>query len=128
MALPKKHGGLGFQDIQLFNEALIAKQIWKLVAEPDKLVSKVLKSKYYPNSDLFEAQQNQNCSWLWSCWLSVLGKCSRWMRKEIRDGKNTAVWDTHWIIDRVGLPVELNAGIDRNIKWVRDLMNEDGNA
>ena len=48
MAAKRSKGGLGFKDLQLFNKALLAKQVWKLITQPNLLVSKVLKEKYYP--------------------------------------------------------------------------------
>jgi hypothetical protein len=39
---------LGFRDISAFNEALLAKQGWRLMTNPDSLISKVLKAKYFP--------------------------------------------------------------------------------
>uniref|UniRef100_A0A803NS66 RNase H type-1 domain-containing protein n=1 Tax=Cannabis sativa TaxID=3483 RepID=A0A803NS66_CANSA len=39
----KEQGGLGFRDLGLFNQALLAKQIWRCVRYPNSLCSKVLK-------------------------------------------------------------------------------------
>lgn len=38
----KKQGGLSFRDLSLFNEALLARQGWRLTTNEDSLISKVL--------------------------------------------------------------------------------------
>jgi hypothetical protein len=48
MGLPKASGGLGYRDLECFNMALLAKQGWRLLQEPDTLVAKVIREKYYP--------------------------------------------------------------------------------
>jgi hypothetical protein len=39
MGLNKDSGGLGFQDLENFNEALLTKQGWRLVQNPTSLVA-----------------------------------------------------------------------------------------
>lgn len=45
----KAKGGLGFRKIHEYNLALLAKQSWKLVVEPNYLSSQVLKSTILPS-------------------------------------------------------------------------------
>nr|XP_027062915.1 uncharacterized protein LOC113689326 [Coffea arabica] len=72
MAAKRSKGGLGFKDLQLFNKALLAKQVWKLITQPNLLVSKVLKEKYYPKLSVFNSKVPQNASWIWR---SLSGGC-----------------------------------------------------
>ncbi|KAL3500939.1 hypothetical protein ACH5RR_035388 [Cinchona calisaya] len=48
----KREGGLGFRDIQCFNLALLVKQVWRIITKQNHLVSKVLKSKYFPSESI----------------------------------------------------------------------------
>ncbi|KAL5818680.1 hypothetical protein ACOSQ4_022522 [Xanthoceras sorbifolium] len=52
----KTKDGLGFRDLSLFNQALLAKQGWRLIHHPDSLASRVMKHLYYLNSSLLAAK------------------------------------------------------------------------
>ena len=49
--------GMGFQEMEAFNEALLAKQLWRIMKDETSLVARILKAKYYPNCHLLEASQ-----------------------------------------------------------------------
>jgi hypothetical protein len=44
--MPKGKGGMGFRDLQSFNLSLLAKQVWRLLREPDSLCARVLRAHY----------------------------------------------------------------------------------
>jgi hypothetical protein len=41
-------GGMGFRDFHSFNLAMLAKQAWRLITNPESLCVQVLHAKYYP--------------------------------------------------------------------------------
>ncbi|KAL9688142.1 hypothetical protein QQ045_032557 [Rhodiola kirilowii] len=63
--MEKQLGGLGFRRLNLMNVAMLAKQGWRILTEPSLLVSKIFKSKYFPNSDLFNAVMGARPSYAW---------------------------------------------------------------
>jgi hypothetical protein len=48
MCFPKKEGGVGFRDFHSFNLAMLAKQVSRIIDDPDSLCAKVLRAKYFP--------------------------------------------------------------------------------
>ncbi|XP_071932952.1 uncharacterized protein [Coffea arabica] len=61
----KGKGGMGFRDLEAFNLALLAKQIWRIVINPNLLVSKVLKARYMKEEGWLGQQPSNNASWCW---------------------------------------------------------------
>ena len=47
---PKKMGGMGFRDLQKFNEALLAKQVWRLINNTSSLFYRVLRQSFSPTA------------------------------------------------------------------------------
>lgn len=47
---PKSVGGMGFRDIRPFNLALLAKQGWRLLTNPNSVLFKMYKARYFQES------------------------------------------------------------------------------
>ncbi|CAM8887258.1 unnamed protein product [Rhodiola kirilowii] len=90
-------GGLGFRKLELMNLAMLAKQGWRIMMEPDLLVSKVFKAKYFPNSNIFYATRGSRPSYAWrgiSEALHIIKHGTEWVEEErkyawIRGGLST---------------------------------------
>jgi hypothetical protein len=50
----KPHGGMGFKDMRFFNQAILARQAWRLLCRLDSLCVRVLRAKYYPQENLVD--------------------------------------------------------------------------
>jgi hypothetical protein len=67
--VPKCHGGMGFRDLRLFNQALLAKQAWRLIEKSDSLCARLLKANYFPSRNLIDTAFIQNSS---PCWQGIM--------------------------------------------------------
>lgn len=70
----KEEGGLNFRRFESFNQALVAKQVWRLLTQPEFFISQVLKARYYKNENIMEAKLGSNPSFVWRsiCWVREL--------------------------------------------------------
>ncbi|CAN1820537.1 Uncharacterized mitochondrial protein AtMg00310, partial [Linum perenne] len=50
---------------QSFNQALLAKQSWCILTQPELLLSRVLKGRYFPSANFLNATKRSNPSWGW---------------------------------------------------------------
>ncbi|BFG34431.1 hypothetical protein CerSpe_207050 [Prunus speciosa] len=71
MCRPKLEVGLGFRNFQEFNMALLAKQVWGLILEPNAWWVKVIRGRYFPDSNFLEARRGCRASWAWSSLLEA---------------------------------------------------------
>ncbi|KAL6185127.1 hypothetical protein ACLB2K_041262 [Fragaria x ananassa] len=62
MCAPKEDGGLGFCNMELFNQALLAIQGWRILNQPNSLVYSTLKAKYFLSSSFLSASAKNSDS------------------------------------------------------------------
>ena len=91
-------GGMGFKDLQKFNDAVLAKQVWRLLEDKSSFFHRFFKAKFFPNGSIFDAKDDKGSF----AWKSILKS-----RKIIKNG-------THW---RVGDGESIQIFYD---KWLPD--------
>ena len=75
ISAPKSFGGMGFRFV-LFNQAMLGKQCCWLITNPSSLCARVLRGRYYPNSDFLTVVKPLSASFTWRscCWKASSGE------------------------------------------------------
>lgn len=94
---PKELSGLNFRDLEIFNQALLAKQAWRVLVSPGSTVARVLKGRYFPTMDLLKAEVRSSSSYFWKGFVWGLGLLKTGLRKQIGDGTTVRVLEDPWI-------------------------------
>lgn len=84
---------MGFRSLEEFNDALLAKQGWRIFHNPQALWVQVLKSRYFPHCSFLQATRGGSPSWIWSSLLAarpILQAGSLW---QIGDGNLVNFWN-----------------------------------
>lgn len=97
MYQPKRSGGLGFRNLRYFNLSLLAKQCWRLLVEPDSLLGRIFKARYFPNRDFMAATVRLRPSATWHSILKARPFLEQGIRVRIGNGYTTAIWGSDWI-------------------------------
>lgn len=97
MILPKSKGGMGFRDMRAFNQGLLAKQAWRLIDVPNSLCARLLKAKYYPNSDILDTVFPANSSVVWKGIVHGLELVKKGVIWRVGDGASIRAWRDPWI-------------------------------
>ncbi len=93
MCTAKTEGGLGFRNLSSFNTALLAKQCWRILQNPQSLFSRVFKARYFPTCSFLDAPLGSNPSFLWRSILSSREVLTKGLSWHHRDGQLTRpIW------------------------------------
>lgn len=97
MAETKDKGGLGFRDLEAFNVALRCKQVWRVITQPNLLMAKILKYKYFPHSDMLKATTKPIDSWLWKNWNVAKFLVKEGCNWQVGNGSSINIWEDCWL-------------------------------
>jgi ribonuclease HI len=96
---------------------MLGKQGWRIMTNPDTLIARIYKAKYFPRCNFLESSLGHNPSFVWRSLCNakfILKAGSRW---KIGDGTTIPVWNNYWMKDNVTLyPLEDVASTLANLR------------
>ena len=93
----KLEGGMGFRDLALFNDSLLAKQAWRLIHNKDTLFYRIFKARFFPHCSFMEAKESTTGSYAWRSILKGREVIKMGSRFRVGNGKNIKIWQHHWL-------------------------------
>ncbi|KAL5779910.1 hypothetical protein ACOSQ2_010647 [Xanthoceras sorbifolium] len=97
MCQPKACGGMGFRAVEAFNQAMLAKQGWRILSYPNSLMATILKARYFPKSSFLHCELGARPSFLWRSLLWEREALKLGIRWRIGNGDGVAVYNDNWI-------------------------------
>ncbi|KAA3453717.1 reverse transcriptase [Gossypium australe] len=115
LCLSKFDGGLGFKKLFLFNKALLAKQVRRVLTQPQCLLARVLKARYFPFSDILATKIGSYPSFTWRSICSARDLIEDDMLWSIGKGDRVNIWNDPWLPERENNRL---SGHDIRNRWI----------
>ncbi|XP_024156261.1 uncharacterized protein LOC112164272 [Rosa chinensis] len=122
MCVPKEAGGMGFKHLHAHNLAMLAKQGWRILSNPDSLVARVFKAVYHPWGSFLTADMGDRPSYSWRSIMEARSVLQAGLFWRIGNGMFVRIWEDDWIPN---VPSHSIAKpVDTVFELVSDLINE----
>jgi hypothetical protein len=125
LCVSKETGGLGFRDLKTFNLALLAKQGWRILQQPQSLVARVFKAKYFATSNFMDATLGNRPSYAWRSIFMAREVLHLGLRWHIGDGKSVDIWRDPWLPTKGSFMVRSDPQGSHPVESVSDLILAD---
>jgi hypothetical protein len=112
---------MGFRDFRVYNQALLARQVWQLIQYPNSPCAWLLKAKYYPVGHLLDTAFIQDVSATWNGVMHVLDLLKQGAIWRIGSGSMVKIRRDNWLPRSDNL--KLSGMKERcRLKWVAQLL------
>jgi hypothetical protein len=88
---------MGFREMRKFNDALLGKQVWRLLLDTSSLFHRVFKAKFFPNGTLLDAKLNKRGSYAWQSIIKTRDIILKGVAWRVGDGKTIKIWRDKWL-------------------------------
>lgn len=96
VCLPKKEGGLGFRNLEIWNKTLCLKLVWRLYIPNPSLWASWIKKYRIGDESLWSLEAKNAGSGTWRSLLNLRSLATNFLRAEVGNGETTSFWWDIW--------------------------------
>lgn len=125
MCSNKEVGGMGFRQIELFNQAMLAKQSWRILRNSNSLLVKILRGRYFNDRCFLKAKLGNNPSLTWRSICRGRDLFLKGYRWKVGIGNMITIYKDPWINRReANKPLMINDSLkDKRVNFLIDEQN-----
>lgn len=89
---------MGFKNLLWFNLAMLAKQGWRMLQNPNFLIARIYKAVYFPYNDFWTKELGTSPSFSWRSILAAREVLKTGVRWQVGNGKHINIWSDAWLL------------------------------
>jgi hypothetical protein len=93
---PKKEGGLGLKNLEVWNIFSMSRHVWTLFVCAGSIWVAWIQAYMLKGRSFWSVSIPQSCSWCWRKILKLRGIAKNFIKFEVRDGKMIHLWQDTW--------------------------------
>ena len=84
---------------------MLAKQVWRMINNPNSLCHRVFKARFFPNSSILKAKDSNTGSYSWKSIISARDVIRKGMVWRIGNGQNVRIEEDKWLLGNSNCPI-----------------------
>lgn len=105
--------------LEIFNQALLSKQVWRIMQHPNCLMARMLKARYFADEDVLTAKLKKKASYAWKSILYGRDLITKGLRYVVGNGELVNMWTDPWIPDHPPRPPQAR-GVTNTAEKVKE--------
>ncbi|KAJ9566105.1 hypothetical protein OSB04_002071 [Centaurea solstitialis] len=94
---PKECGGLGLRRLATWNRALVARNLWDVIATRDTMWTDWIKRYYIQSLGFWSCTKKPKWSWVFRKMMDLRDMVRRFVRWRVGNGLDIHAWEDHWL-------------------------------
>lgn len=120
---PKKEGGLGLKDLEVWNISSMLRQVWTLFACALSIWVAWIQAYMLKGRSFWSVSIPQSCSWCWRKVLKLRFIAKNFIKFEVGDGKMIHLWQDYGILlECLMRDLALVLSMMLKVGWILDLI------